>query len=185
MISNPALLLALGLAANASTSPPAPPPPPPPDCSAAEHRQFDFWVGDWEVQMTTAQGQEVIAGHNTVTRDLKGCTITEHWRGSRGTDGRSLNLYDRQSKRWKQFWVDSQGGLLELGGSSPKPNEMLMQSQPLNGTVQRVHWKLLDDGRVRQHWQSSTDQGASWNTVFDGYYRKVETARTDSAEVKN
>ena len=30
-----------------------------------------------------------------------------------------------------------------------------------------------EDGSVRQHWQSSTDDGANWTDVFDGLYVKA------------
>ena len=46
-----ALVTALALAApaHAQTTTPAPSTPPPPACTAPEHRQFDFWVGNWDV----------------------------------------------------------------------------------------------------------------------------------------
>ncbi len=37
-------------------------------CTGSPYRQFDFWVGDWEV--TNAQG--VVVGQNTITKILKG-----------------------------------------------------------------------------------------------------------------
>ncbi len=43
------LALAVATAAFAQSRPPA--------CTSAEHRQFDFWIGDWEV--TGAQGKVV------------------------------------------------------------------------------------------------------------------------------
>jgi hypothetical protein len=42
------------------------------------------------------------------------------------------------------------------------------------GTINRVTWSTLDDGRVRQHWENSTDQGETWTTSFDGYYARSE-----------
>jgi hypothetical protein len=36
--------------------------------------------------------------------------------------------------------------------------------------LQRITWTPEQDG-VRQHWQSSADDGATWTTVFDGHYR--------------
>lgn len=38
--------------------------------------------------------------------------------------------------------------------------------------MQRIAWTPLPDGRVRQHWESSTDAGANWSTAFDGYYTR-------------
>ena len=42
------------------------------------------------------------------------------------------------------------------------------------GTINRVTWSLLDDGRVRQHWENSSDKGETWTTSFDGFYAKSE-----------
>ena len=39
-------------------------------------------------------------------------------------------------------------------------------------SVQRITWTPLDDGRVRQHWEATTDGGKAWSTVFDGYYAR-------------
>ena len=37
----------------------------------------------------------------------------------------------------------------------------------------RITWTPLEDGRVRQHWQLSRDDGATWTTAFDGLYSRV------------
>jgi len=36
--------------------------------------------------------------------------------------------------------------------------------------VNRTIWTPLPEGDVRQHWERSTDNGATWTTVFDGRY---------------
>ena len=43
-------LLSLAVTDPAVAQSTAAPNPPPPACAAAEHRQFDFWIGDWEVR---------------------------------------------------------------------------------------------------------------------------------------
>jgi hypothetical protein len=39
-------------------------------------------------------------------------------------------------------------------------------------TNQRITWSRIDGDpdRVRQHWEASTDGGATWTTAFDGVY---------------
>jgi hypothetical protein len=46
---------------------------------------------------------------------------------------------------------------------------------PKTGIVQRerITWTPNSDGSVRQHWESSTDNGKSWQTGFDGLYRRI------------
>ena len=134
-------------------------------------RDFDFWVGDWDVY--GPKGRQV--GRNTVALLFDGAAIAEHWRGVGGVEGRSLNAYEASRDQWHQTWVDSSGDLLMLDGG------LVDASMVLTGTVmtdegpavQRITWTPEDDG-VRQHWEASTDQGVSWQTVFDGRYRPHE-----------
>ncbi len=162
------MLPALSLLLLMSTDPTPPmTPPPQPDCTAAEFRQFAFWLGEWEV---SSQGKPV--GVNRIEADLDGCLITEHWRSHSGVSGRSLNVYDRTTQRWRQFWVDNQGGVLQLEGESDGEGSMRLQSNPNAPTRDRIHWQRQADGSVRQRWEQSTDGGQQWNVVFDGLYRK-------------
>ena len=163
-----AIMLALGGSAAWSQPPPAAPALPPPDCSGPEYRQFDFWIGRWEV----TQGGK-LAGHNRISRELGDCALREHWQGAGGLEGVSLNFFDRGDGRWHQLWVDGRGGVLRLSGSAPGPGQMLLESDPAaSGPRQRIHWSLREDGVVVQHWQQSADGGASWTTAFLGEYRK-------------
>jgi hypothetical protein len=54
---------------------PLAPPPKPRPCAAAEHRQFDFWLGDWEVRDATGK----LVGHNGIEAAHNGCALIEHW----------------------------------------------------------------------------------------------------------
>jgi hypothetical protein len=38
--------------------------------------------------------------------------------------------------------------------------------------VQRITWTPLAGEGLRQHWESTTDGGKTWATVFDGFYRR-------------
>jgi len=144
---------------------------PPPDCTGAEYRQFDFWIGSFEVRLPDGS----VAGHNVIESALNGCLITEHWTGAGGSEGRSINFYDRDDKRWHQIWIDSQGGVLRLTGGIVDGSMVLEGTTPDKGgnfQRQRIRWTPLSDGSVRQHWESSADDGATWTTVFDGTYRQ-------------
>jgi hypothetical protein len=168
-----AALLAAQCAATAQTDPNASRPPPPPSCDAPEYRQFDFWIGDWDV--STPDGKA--AGRNTITRVANGCALHENWVGRGGFTGQSLNGWNTRTQRWQQTWLDSSGGRLELVGQAEGDGLRLEGRTPHASdrerfVLQRIRWTPLPDGRVRQHWESSNDQGASWTTAFDGYYRK-------------
>lgn len=160
--------LALGCLPAWCDQPPATPAAPAPDCSGPEYRQFDFWLGRWAV----SEGGK-LAGHNLITRELGDCALREQWQGAGGLHGVSLNFYDREDRRWHQFWVDGRGNVLRLSGLPPRAGEMVLESDPAaSGALQRIHWTLREDGVVAQHWQQSADGGANWTTVFLGEYRK-------------
>ena len=150
-------------------------PPTPPVCTAAEHRQFDFWIGRWDV--FTPDGKK--AGDNHIEAIDGGCALIERWRGNGGFTGTSLNSWDAQARRWRQHWIDNQGSLLQLAGALEGVSMVLASSGPdpdkPGATLrQRIRWTPLADGAVRQHWETSTDDGAAWATAFDGRYVKVK-----------
>src|SRR5687768_1412209 len=81
-------------------------------CSAPEHRQFDFWIGEWEV--TGARGQK--AGTNRIERILGGCVLYESWTSAGASRGHSFNIWDPGDTKWHQTWVDNSGTFLQLAG---------------------------------------------------------------------
>ena len=137
-------------------------------CGAPEHRQFDFWIGDWNVH--AANGK--LAGTNTVTRDYDGCVIHEHYDTGRGYSGESSNIYDASRKVWHQTWVDSSGLLLTLEGGL-RDGKMILEGETTGPdgkvTKQRITWTPHADGSVQQRWDSKAP-GAGWAIVFDGKY---------------
>jgi hypothetical protein len=160
-------------AQTASAETQTPPAKKPPPCSAPEHRQFDFWLGDWEVR--DPKGKE--AGRNRIVAIHGGCALLENWNGATGFSGTSLNIYDADRGKWHQTWVDSGGGLLLLDGGLVDGRmvlggESLTSDVPPKAARQRITWSPLPDGRVRQLWESSTDGGKTWDVVFDGIYSK-------------
>ena len=143
----------------------------PPACAATEHRQFDFWIGRWDV--FTADGKK--AGENLIEPIEGGCVLQERWRGNGDFSGTSLNSWNADTKQWHQHWVDNQGGLLRLAGTLEGRRMLLASAQPhptKPGATQRhrIGWTPLPDGDVRQLWESSDDDGATWVTAFDGRY---------------
>lgn len=141
-------------------------------CSAAEYRQFDFWIGSWEV--TNPNGE--VVGHNRIEPILGGCALSENWTGEGGSVGHSVNIFDRSSRTWHQTWVDNGGLLLQLdGGLEGRSMVLSGETRGSDGsvTLQRITWEPRSNGTVRQHWDASSDAGRSWRTVFDGTYRKT------------
>ncbi|HVU23985.1 MAG TPA: hypothetical protein VHE13_07655 [Opitutus sp.] len=164
----PCTTLALLFAAPVSFSaPPAPPPPP------AESHQFDFWVGEWTV--TNPMGKH--AGDSRIERIASGFGLLENWTGAGGYSGKSLNAWNAEKKVWQQFWVGSDGGVLELAGGLDAQGRMVLSGEhaTTNGTAkERITWTPNADGSVEQLWEQSTDGGQTWRVIFDGRYTRTQ-----------
>ena len=154
---NPLTLLAIAIAIATSAARAAPPAP----CSSPEHRQFDFWTGDWRVSKPDGS----FVGVNRITREYGNCVIHEHYVTGKGYSGESLNIYDTARKVWHQTWVDSDGLLLTLEGGWDGKHMVL------EGAKQRITWTPGTDGSVRQLWEAQDTRG-TWTVVFDGRYTK-------------
>ena len=140
-------------------------------CESAAYRQFDFWIGEWEVN--DARGRRL--GTNRIESILGGCVLAESWEGTSGSRGRSLNAYDPGDNKWHQSWFDNEGTILNIAGGIIN-GEMVMEGERrlADGTrqLERITWTPNADGTIRQLWQSSRDQGMRWTVVFEGVYTR-------------
>jgi hypothetical protein len=147
-------------------------------CSGPEYRQFDFWVGRWEVRDFNTGDP---GGTNIVTSELDGCAVFEDY-ADRGYVGRSLNAYDAADGRWHQHWMGHDGLPLLLDGGF-NGTSMVMQGlrpSPLGPRIDRIAWTPLGAGEVRQLWEISTDGGTTFPIVqFDGRYLRRQTVAPD------
>ena len=150
------------------------PPNPPPACTAPEHRQFDFWVGYWEVYPT---GKDKLVAHSLIERLYAGCTIRENWLPLSNNTGGSLNMYDPATQKWHQTWQDSQNGRVEFDGGAVDGKMILVgnwkgANGPGKDALTRMTYTPNADGSVRQFGEQSTDGGKTWSASFDFTYRK-------------
>jgi len=139
-------------------------------CDAPAYRQFDFWLGNWDVHRPDGK----LAGENRITSEYGGCVVHEHYSGAKGYRGESLNTFDSGRKVWHQTWVDNQGTLLLLeGGLVDRSMVLTGQTVGQDGKVtrHRITWTTNADGSVRQHWEIRTGE-EGWKTAFDGRYTR-------------
>ena len=160
------LALLLLLAQSAASSPPAPPPA----CTGSEHRQFDFWVGEWTV---TPTGKANVVASSLIEKLYGGCAVRENWMPLKGTAGGSLNNY--YDGRWRQTWVDAANSRVDFVGDLVDGKMVLTGDWkgvlgPGKDALIRMSYSKNADGTVRQHGEQSTDQGRSWSTNFDFTY---------------
>ncbi|HEV7780542.1 MAG TPA: tetratricopeptide repeat protein [Chitinophagaceae bacterium] len=83
-----------------------------PCSSDPRKREFDFWVGEWDVY----NPGNLLVGHSLIQKIAGECVILENWTGLRGGtyEGKSVNFYDPAKEKWQQFWM---GSYAELSNS--------------------------------------------------------------------
>jgi len=139
----------------------------------AENRQFDFWVGEWNVETTNGA---VPAGQSRIEKTLADCVILENWQSNGNPySGKSYNIYNSALKRWEQFWVDNVGGNIFFYGNLNKDGVIDYYTDELpqpDGTKLKRHLQFIPLGpdKVRQFSQGSTDGGKTWSVEYDFTY---------------
>jgi len=151
------------VAAEATTSP----------CEQHERfHEFDFWVGEWDVH----DGAGTLVGENTITSEESGCVLVERWLGVQGSSGMSINYLDKITDEWVQIWHAAGGYQIHIRGGLTDKGMRLRGTIHYIGTGQtapfRGLWTPLPDGRVRQFFEQSNDDGATWEPWFEGFYTR-------------
>lgn len=173
----------------ADSQPAAQPTAPPalPTCNLPAHRQFDYWVGEWDVRPAGTDADAPTKLGNVIRLEDAGCVVTEHWTTPR-MSGRSVNIYDRTRGQWHQTWVDSTGGLHEYwGNAGADGNLVFLGTTPTEAsatdnsrqTVRLTFFNLGPDkakpAKVRQFSEVLGADGR-WTTNYDLiYYRRSAT----------
>jgi len=141
-------------------------------CAADDrHAAFDFWIGEWTV---TQNGQ--FAGTSSVQPILGHCTIFEQWESANGTFGKSFNYYDPGLDHWRQIWIGDSGSFIEFTGEARDGGIFFTAEtvSPSDGSVthHKFEFTVIDEDGVRQYWETSTDDGKTWQSIWDGRYER-------------
>lgn len=164
-----------------ASSPTAPPPSAPaqnlPNCSASEHHALDFWIGEWDAYRAD---NNRLVGRSSITASDGGCVINERWNSLNvAYSGRSLNMFNRISGHWEQYWVDSTGahiyfvggaiagGAIQMTTTAPDP---FSADEHNAAQYQRVTFTPNGDGSLTQQGDQSLD-GHTWTQQYRFIYR--------------
>ena len=146
-------------------------PPPPANCASPEHRQFDFWVGRWEV-FRSDTNQKV--AESLIEKLYGGCAVRENWMPIGGTGGGSLNSYRPGEGQWRQTWTDSGNNWNEYAGGMAG-DDMMLSGTSVNAAGLRVPVRITyrrgEGGSVLQIGEQSSDGGKSWQLLYHFTYR--------------
>ena len=138
------------------------------------YRQFDFWIGSWEVYGKNGKK----AGDSRIDLILDSCIVLENWTSANGNyAGKSFNSFNARTGQWQQNWVDNKGGSIEYVKGGIQNSVMIFYTAPFNfkkDTVatRRLSFHSLTNNKVRQHSEISKDGEKSWVTEYDLEYRR-------------
>ncbi len=142
-------------------------------------REFDFWIGEWDV---FANGSTVQVGKSKVNAESGGCMILENWTalGPVPNTGKSMNYVNTVTGKWEQFWIGS-------GGLSPANPQKFVNGEYRDGAMRfefeqvtpqnqkrmgRFIFFNMAPDQVRQFNEVSSDGGKTWSTVYDFIYKR-------------
>jgi hypothetical protein len=156
----------------------------PPACATPEHRQFDFWIGDWQLKWQGSEGNQQ-RGTNRITARYDDCVIHEDFQAlaPNGLRGMSVSTYDAQTATWRQTWVDNQGGYLEFAGGFKDGAMILSRTGPRDGeqTTWRMVWSSITENSLDWKYEASTDGGSTWEILWSIRYERKNGGASDSS----
>ena len=142
-------------------------------CSTPKHQQFDFLVGNWLVRDRSGR----VLGTHSVSKEHGGCSLVELWReAGNGREGLGVIGYRPENGVWHHDLMIHVGFVLSLDGRLDGAS-MVMTGKDYPGRgvtrMHRVRWTPTSDGSVEQSWQTSIDDGQSWQVHFEGVFQRI------------
>jgi hypothetical protein len=138
---------------------------------AGEARQFDFWLGDWDV--TWGDGER---GRNQVTAILDGRVVLENFDGQPASPlrGMSVSVYNPALGLWQQTWVDNQGNYWAFAGRFADGRMVLSTEVLRDGRSVRLRmvWFNLGPAALDWNWERSNDGGQTWTVLWQLHYAR-------------
>ena len=162
---------------------------PDPACEGREYRQFDFWLGAWNVdqRIRTADGTYLeFPAVDTVEAALDGCAIVEHWHGTvqffwagmtapARLQGLSVRTWDAREAVWRIHWMDSRDprfGEPFTGTFSDGMGVFTLEAAGPDGTtsLRRIAFTPGPDGSVDWELAVSSNHGRDWMVLWTMHF---------------
>jgi hypothetical protein len=145
-------------------------------CAVAQQKQFDFWVGEWDLTWPGTKAGELAHGTNSIKRIMDGCVVQENFSAGESGHlrGTSVSMFDFKSGMWKQTWVDNEGGYLDFVGAF-KDGNMILQRETVSAgakILQRMVFKNITANEMDWSWEASQDGGRTWQVQWPIHYKR-------------
>ncbi len=138
---------------------------------AQDNTSFDFWLGKWQLTWSDS-----LHGSNHIQKILDANVVYESFDGNPGMSlkGHSYSVFDSQTRRWKQTWVDNEGAYLDFEGEMKADSMILSRSFLRNdqSVFQRMVWTNIKLDELDWFWQTSIDSGKTWQTNWHIVYKR-------------
>lgn len=146
-------------------------------CGGLPHyRDFDFFLGEWNVQGTAGTPP----ASNSIQLITGKCILFENYVNG-PYNGKSFSYYDATTGKWRQTWVDAFGGSATfVGNYSDGVMRFEGESHPLTGPATQIRMTFFNQGpdRLRQLGETTADGGKTWTVTYDlAYTRKKPRPR--------
>lgn len=170
---------------SSQAAPQAVPPAAPAPCAAPEMRQFDFWVGEWEIvgRLRTDKEKDTWTpeekGTDSVRVVLDGCALLQEWRGIVGgqtVHGLSLTSYSPQTGEWQQAWSDNTAPMLyQFTGRMEGDRMVLTRKVDMGGgktVLKRQVFYNIQRENFDWVYEESEDGGKTWHPSWKIRYKR-------------
>jgi hypothetical protein len=145
-------------------------------CDQPQHRQLDFWLGDWQV----FDGKQLVA-YDRVEKTYEGCVVeerltflTDMYRrpGVRARlAGVAINRFDGES--WLQMWADNQWGAIVLRGAPNAAGDMeFLTVTPSRHRDVKLVYHMHVDGTLEILQYVAPAGSGKWTQYGDLLYRR-------------
>ena len=141
-----------------------------------DHRQFDFWMGEWDVNLRIRQSDntwdDAIKSTARIYRILDGKAILELWNENKfgeGIKGYSLRYFNVQKNKW-ELWLNwpspNQSGTSSLEGVFRHGRGDFFAERSINDSttmISRYSFNDITSHSLRWDDGYSTDGGKTWS----------------------
>jgi hypothetical protein len=116
-------------------------------------------------------------GMNSVQRILDGCIVQENFSGADAMHlrGQSVSIFDVRAGKWKQTWVDNEGGYLDFVGEF-KDGQMILVREATSPdgsrALRRMVFKNITHDEFDWSWEGSRDGGKTWAVLWPIHYKR-------------
>jgi hypothetical protein len=133
---------------------------------------FDFWLGDWRAEW--ADGG---VGSNSISKTCGGRVVLERFAAlaPEAIAGLSVSVFDPETDLWRQTWVDSTGGYIDLvGGPDDEGVMTLRHEREVDGAPMhfRMRFENVSPRGFDWLWDGSRDEQA-WEPRWTIAYSRI------------